>query len=383
MSLLKVFNDSIFFGGKRVTSSQLIGTNITQIRTATKRVSGSKTNKNDSAGRRLGPKAYEGHFVKPGQIIMRQRGTKIHPGENVDIGKDHTIYAVEPGFVRFYYDPFHPLRKYVGVALKKDLTLPTPHFSPRVRRFGFEEILNVEEAEIEENHMSRKEYLQQPELQKIKQSKEEIYQSMFSKFRSSLTEGFNVSLKEDDLNLITSRLVNIWQFINLGQSIEESRIQASYNILHDLKLQRKRGEILESQWSELDSHYRKIFQSFDEEISVDVSGEVIKYELPEVRQARRNEIFETLDSRYYLKLLSVEDRKSISSLILSPGIFTKKEQIQLEKKYLPEVLPLTIPESIVEDIDPNSPPKDVTLTRVFDDKSRKIKIVGRRNDATV
>ena len=93
---------------------------IIQIRTATKRVSGSKTSNKDSAGRRLGPKVHEGHPVKPGQIIMRQRGTKIHPGENVRIGVDHTIYAVEPGFVRFYFDPFHPLRKYVGVALKKD-----------------------------------------------------------------------------------------------------------------------------------------------------------------------------------------------------------------------------------------------------------------------
>ena len=45
---------------------------------------------------------------------MRQRGTKIHPGDNVKIG-----VAVEPGYVRYYFDPFHPLRKYVGVSLKK------------------------------------------------------------------------------------------------------------------------------------------------------------------------------------------------------------------------------------------------------------------------
>lgn len=73
---------------------------------------------------------------------MRQRGTKFYPGENVGIGKDHSIFALEPGVVRYYLDPFHPKRKFIGVALRRDLKLPSPHFEPTVRRFGRFELTN-------------------------------------------------------------------------------------------------------------------------------------------------------------------------------------------------------------------------------------------------
>ncbi|MDR2777961.1 MAG: 50S ribosomal protein L27 [Rickettsiales bacterium] len=62
---------------------------------------GSSTNGRDSAGRRLGIKKYAGERVIPGNIICRQRGTKWHPGFNVGIGKDHTIFALVDGTVRF------------------------------------------------------------------------------------------------------------------------------------------------------------------------------------------------------------------------------------------------------------------------------------------
>ncbi|MED5566119.1 MAG: 50S ribosomal protein L27, partial [Pseudomonadota bacterium] len=55
----------------------------------------------DSAGRRLGVKKFGGEHVIPGNIIIRQRGTKWHPGDNVGIGKDHTIFAVVEGNVSF------------------------------------------------------------------------------------------------------------------------------------------------------------------------------------------------------------------------------------------------------------------------------------------
>ena len=68
---------------------------------ATKKAGGSSRNGRDSAGRRLGVKKYGGEMVVPGNIIVRQRGTKIFPGENVGMGKDHSIFSVVKGKVEF------------------------------------------------------------------------------------------------------------------------------------------------------------------------------------------------------------------------------------------------------------------------------------------
>ena len=68
---------------------------------ATKKAGGSSRNGRDSAGRRLGVKKYGGELVKPGNILVRQRGTKFYPGENVGIGKDHTLFALKEGKVSF------------------------------------------------------------------------------------------------------------------------------------------------------------------------------------------------------------------------------------------------------------------------------------------
>jgi len=68
---------------------------------ATKKAGGSSRNGRDSAGRRLGTKKGDGQVVIPGNIIVRQRGTKIHPGRNVGIGKDHTLFALSKGKVKF------------------------------------------------------------------------------------------------------------------------------------------------------------------------------------------------------------------------------------------------------------------------------------------
>ncbi len=68
---------------------------------ATKKAGGSSRNGRDSAGRRLGVKRYGGQFVLPGNIIVRQRGTRIHPGTHVGIGKDHSIFSLVRGKVQF------------------------------------------------------------------------------------------------------------------------------------------------------------------------------------------------------------------------------------------------------------------------------------------
>ena len=69
---------------------------------AHKKAGGSSRNGRDSAGRRLGVKLYAGQVIKPGQIIIRQRGTKFYPGINVGMGKDHTIFATVDGAVTFH-----------------------------------------------------------------------------------------------------------------------------------------------------------------------------------------------------------------------------------------------------------------------------------------
>ena len=68
---------------------------------ATKKAGGSSKNGRDSAGRRLGVKRYDGQIVLPGNIIVRQRGTKIYPGRHVGMGKDHSIYSLVKGKVLF------------------------------------------------------------------------------------------------------------------------------------------------------------------------------------------------------------------------------------------------------------------------------------------
>ncbi|HUC63384.1 MAG TPA: 50S ribosomal protein L27 [Alphaproteobacteria bacterium] len=68
---------------------------------AHKKAGGSSRNGRDTAGRRLGVKKFGGEIVIPGNILVRQRGTKFHPGQNVGMGRDHTLFALSGGEVEF------------------------------------------------------------------------------------------------------------------------------------------------------------------------------------------------------------------------------------------------------------------------------------------
>ncbi|WP_020205791.1 MULTISPECIES: 50S ribosomal protein L27 [Cupriavidus] len=68
---------------------------------AQKKGGGSTRNGRDSESKRLGVKVYGGQAINAGSIIVRQRGTRVHPGENVGIGKDHTLFALIDGHVQF------------------------------------------------------------------------------------------------------------------------------------------------------------------------------------------------------------------------------------------------------------------------------------------
>ena len=82
---------------------------------AHKKAGGSSRNGRDSAGRRLGVKKFGGEKVIGGNIIVRQRGTRVYPAANVGMGKDHTLFALGEGRVRFFQGKLG--RKYVAVDL--------------------------------------------------------------------------------------------------------------------------------------------------------------------------------------------------------------------------------------------------------------------------
>ncbi|MGD8228367.1 MAG: 50S ribosomal protein L27 [Desulfobacteraceae bacterium] len=82
---------------------------------AHKKAGGSSRNGRDSAGKRYGVKRFAGQKVRAGSIIIRQKGTKIHPGENVGMGKDYTLFAKVDGIVAF--ERFDKYRKKVNVHI--------------------------------------------------------------------------------------------------------------------------------------------------------------------------------------------------------------------------------------------------------------------------
>jgi large subunit ribosomal protein L27 len=85
---------------------------------AHKKSSGSGRNGRDSKSKRRGVKKFGGEYVIPGNIIIRQCGTKIHPGSNVGMGRDYTIFATQEGYVKFEYASKG--RKQVSVYPEKD-----------------------------------------------------------------------------------------------------------------------------------------------------------------------------------------------------------------------------------------------------------------------
>ncbi|KAJ6781593.1 hypothetical protein PWT90_06133 [Aphanocladium album] len=87
--------------------------------------------------KKLGAKRTGDQFVIPGNIIYKQRGTHWWPGENCNMGRDHTIHSTATGYVKYYRDPArHPDRKYIGVVFDKNDTLPYPAHAERKRRLN-------------------------------------------------------------------------------------------------------------------------------------------------------------------------------------------------------------------------------------------------------
>jgi large subunit ribosomal protein L27 len=88
---------------------------------AHKKAGGSSRNGRDSPGQRLGVKKFGGEIVVPGNIIVRQRGTKFHPGEHVGMGRDHTLFALVDGAIKFHQGIGG--RKFISVIPQEDRPL--------------------------------------------------------------------------------------------------------------------------------------------------------------------------------------------------------------------------------------------------------------------
>lgn len=374
MSLLRTTTGT----GIGLLQSNAIQGGFTQIRNATKRASGSKTNKNDSAGRRLGPKKFENNFVNPGEIIMRQRGSKIHPGENVAIGRDHTIFAMEPGYVKFYLDPFHPLRKFVGVALKKDQTLPVDHFAPRVRRFGYEQIMDETEAKKEEDHMSRKEYLAQEELKQMKEKRET------AELQWKKNALIQVKLQFPDIpepEKAAERLSSIAALIKAGQSLEQAREQVTFNYVFEQQLAQRRGELLQETVNENVNQYKQFATELDLALALDQRTRLHKPYSVEELQLKKDEVIAKLDSDYTGIILKDNEKRAIMELLNTPGIFSNEEIFVLKQKYIPAVLPESVPGTVLDIPKGKKLPDNAVVVKTFDLKTRSLRRVVRTKDA--
>ncbi|KAI3406468.2 MRPL2 [Candida oxycetoniae] len=355
--------------------------NVVQIRSATKRVSGSKTNNKDSAGRRLGPKVSEGHPVKPGQIIMRQRGTKIHPGENVRIGVDHTIYAVEPGFVRFYLDPFHPMRKYVGVALKKDIRLPKEHFAPRLRRFGYVPITDPTAALAAEAEQSRKESQLRPKLEGVRRQKGALRSTRIKKMKQSIANDFAMDLTEGDMELAAKRLVNILELVEAGETLFAARIQETYNGLYNLRLQYRKNELNMEEFELAKSNYISFSEKIDGQIGVSQDAILFKSMSETEFDNLRKELRAKLETLFKTEALQKDYRQKAADLIETPGAFNNKERQELRQQFLCKTLPYDIPGSVITDIDPKNVPENVIVQRIYNESKRRVETIGRPKEA--
>ena len=346
---------------------------IIQVRTATKRAAGSRTNMKDSAGRRLGSKKGEGEFVRPGQILMRQRGTKFFPGENVGIGKDHTIFALEPGYVRFYLDPFHPRRRFIGIALKKHSRLPTPHFEPRARRFGYVPITDPSKAKFEEGTLKRKQFLMEPILKKEVKAREEkriqntaLYGEQLIKVVPELTE--------EEIKIGPERLLAIRNHVKNGLSNEEAKATTTMIYLQNLKLSLKRNDMTQEEWTTAQQKYLNLSSKLEKAVTFDNKFNIIKYRSEDERRSLVAQLESTIKELY--SKFDKKNTSEIKKLLFNSDVLTQSELIKFKRTYLKAVLPEDIAVTDTKD-------KKAAIVKRWNYIREKVDVVARSKGAFV
>lgn len=357
--------------GVRVVRSQV--SQLMQVRHATKKVVSSKTHMQDSPGKRLGAKKYENSEVKTGQILYRQRGTKWYPGFNVGIGKDHTLFALEPGFVKYYLDPFHPKRKFIGVALNREDKLPYPHFEPTPRRLG-RALLPERDASKEAEYLPRKVQLLKPEVEQKLREREEKRNTKLSTFMEKLAEFEALKeLSKENLQIAAQRLLKIDGYLRGGKSLKDSRFNATFYFAYDTKLAVKRGELAQDEADAQIDTYKKIALLVDKTVMFDAKYQLVKNlteeELESLKATSLAELDQLIPDRN--KPVSKKDHKQALEIIGRP-CFSLKMQSGLEKRYLKPLIP------IVGDVNPKD--KHVVAIPTMNVETRKIETVYMRKN---
>lgn len=347
-----------------------------QVRFAHKKVVSSKTHMQDSPGKRLGAKKYEGQEVKTGQILYRQRGTKWYPGTNVGIGKDHTLFALEPGFVRYYLDPFHPKRKFIGIALKKEDKLPYPHFEPTPRRLG-RVVLSDKYAVKEAEYLPRKIQLLKPKIDDALAKREETRESKKKSFADQLStfEALN-KLTPEESNLAAERLLKIDGFLRGGKNLEDSRYYTTYNFNYQVKLARNRGDISNDMYEKQINEYAKVAELVDETVMFDARFNLVKNLTKEEVDAMKVESIAQLETLIpdVTKPVSKKVKEEAFSILARP-CFSLKDQIRLKRKFLKPTLPET-PETVGTAKD-----KKTVVIQKMDINTRRVKTIYRKKNA--
>ncbi|VEU22300.1 DEKNAAC103472 [Brettanomyces naardenensis] len=313
---------------------------LTLVRGAHKKAGGSKTYMQDSPGKRLGPKKHEGEKVSVGQIIMRQRGTKWYPGSNVGIGKDHTLFAMEPGYVRYYLDPFHPKRKFIGIALGKDERLPYEHFDATHRRLGRTVLENPVAAKREEEYMSRKESLALPEILKEKGIRDQRRAAKIALLAKRLPE-FIPELDDESVSLAAERLGAIDGFLRGGKSLEDARFYATYNYNYDLKLRLDATKEVTPEISEeLKKKYAELVNIVDSRVMFDAKFNLCKNLTDEEREQKKQENVAALKELIPDANIPVDKKVKIQAWgLIEDTCFSLSERLHLKRRFLKPVLP--------------------------------------------
>lgn len=355
-------------------------------RTATKRAGTSKTSNLDSPGQRLGPKRNENQYVNPSEIIYTQRGTRFYPGDNTYIGRDHTINSKDYGFVRYYFDPFHPRRRFIGIALSQESVLPRDHFLPTERRFG-----NIlldpkdprEEIQINDLIHSRMDYSHNPKdvekkklIQQQMRDRIEAYNQKELKFKEKLDSGlkdiwgedFVANLNDAEKQFVFSFVYSMFKKFEYSENIEASFDYTYNEFLYDNKLKTNRGEITDTANTKRQTIIPKFYsykpiineelaQKIEESVGFNKLDHTLtsKISAEEVLSKKESLIQEVTSLKPFLYSLDNENFKKIVSLLdakqnaVAKQVFNKKELSALKDKIFVKQLPITWDEVILSD----------------------------------
>jgi large subunit ribosomal protein L27 len=355
----------------------LVNFNTIAKRTATKRAGGGKTNNKDSAGRALGAKKVELQFVQANEVLMKQTGTKFFGGENTFSGRDHTINSSAPGYVRFYIDPFHPKKRFVGVALSKDSVLPRGHFLPKERRFNNIKLNPREKIEMKLiNNLleSAPRFFTHPREQRkifrIQQNmKDRIahYDAKQTRFNNLIKEqkvleglwgeDFVKTLSAEENQFVVEFLYLMQNKFEYSHNIDAAFEYTKNEIKYDNKLQEKRSASptdVNIKYQYIIPRYYDYSVKYNEALAKKIQEtvdfnkldlDIIKKIPSQEKEAKKAQLIEEVSNiKPFLYTKNNANFKKITSMLsiknaLIKQVFDNTELNQLKNKLFPEVLP--------------------------------------------